>query len=429
MKLRLGAGYGAAETGIAAAEVMLQLYLLNFYIGQGLSPFLTGLALACAVALDAFADPLVGGISDRARPEMGRRRAFILGGSIFLSIAMPALFHPPSTGEAGLFAYLLISYLGVNLAMTLLSVPHSAMAGELVPDPSERTALFGFRLLFNCVGLLAGIISPSLSGSSGHGSIVIGVIALVSALITFRATRGLDILPAKPESNVPRQPMLNVMRSTLSNRSFLLLVLAFLIASVGRTFNSSLALYYYKYRLLLSEEQTTRVVLGLFVLVVTVSIVAWVLLARRYGKKRPAFAGILGLGLLTAIGYPLYPPGQLGGPILAAVLGGFFVASIILFESLVADMAEAERVRSGEAREGIFFGFWKMANKAARALGLALSGVALSGIGFSNTVTPGPEIAWKIALLFGPGVGACFIAAAVIFLGVQEPEKPVQNPV
>lgn len=430
MKLRLGAGYGAAETGIAAAEVVLQLYLLNFYISRGLSPFLAGLALALAVAIDALLDPLAGRISDRATFAMGRRRPFILLGALLLAAGFPALFHPPSALEdTALFLYLFALYLFVSLGMTVLSVPHSALAGELVSEPEKRTALFGFRLLFNCAGLLAGILSGGTGTTQDHGSgsIAIGSIVLVSALVTVFATRGLDA-PAHFSREARTAPLLTGFFSALENRAFVPLLLAFFTASVGRTLNSSLALYYYEHRLQLTLQEITVIVLGLFVLVVSVSIVAWVLLARRYGKKLPAFAGILGLAVMTAVAYPLFPAGKLAGPVSAAVIGGFLVASIILFESIVADIAEADGRIKGEPREGVYFGFWKMATKIARALGLALSGWSLSAIGF-NASAPlvDPHTAFLIAMLFGPGVAVFFFAAAAIFLFVRVPAAPVRQ--
>jgi Na+/melibiose symporter-like transporter len=424
MKWRLGAGYGAAEAGIAAAEVVLQLYLLNFYIGRGLNPFLAGLALALAVAVDALLDPLAGRISDRARFAMGRRRPFMLAGAVLLAFGFPALFYPPlALSEWALFGYLFLLYLFVSFGMTVLSVPHSAFAGELVPEPEQRTALFGFRLLFNCVGLLLGILSGGTSGALNHttGSFLVAGVVVLSTLATVVATRGLD-RPAVLSTGAQQTPLLTGFFSALRNRSFVPLLAAFFIASVGRTINSSLALYYYEYRLRLSTMEITAIILGLFVLVVSLSIIAWVLLARRFGKKAPAFAGILGLAIMTAIGYPLFPPGKLAGPIAAAVIGGFFVASIILFESLVADIAEEDSKSRGEPREGVYFGFWKMAVKIARALGLALSGWALGAIGFSTTkAATDPHIGFMVAMIFGPGVAVFFFAAAVIFLFVRVP--------
>ena len=55
--------------------------------------------------------------------------------------------------------------------------------------------------------------------------------------------------------------------------------------------------------------------------------------------------------------------------------------------SVQADVVDYDEVKSGEHREGLYFGLWKMTVKLSRALGLALSGFLLHAIGF-ETATP-----------------------------------------
>ena len=125
MRLWEKAGYGSAETGIVAAEVMIQLYLLKFYTSViGLAPSLAGLALALAVVWDAVSDPLMGHISDHSTFSGGKRRIYILVGALLLSLTFPTMFITfEIAGQWQLFSYLLVSYLLVNTATTIISVP------------------------------------------------------------------------------------------------------------------------------------------------------------------------------------------------------------------------------------------------------------------------------------------------------------------
>ena len=53
----------------------------------------------------------------------------------------------------------------------------------------------------------------------------------------------------------------------------------------------------------------------------------------------------------------------------------------------------------------------------ARAIGLACTGLLMASIGFDESApTHAPEVGFRIALVYGPFVGVCFIAAALIFL-------------
>jgi GPH family glycoside/pentoside/hexuronide:cation symporter len=49
----------------------------------------------------------------------------------------------------------------------------------------------------------------------------------------------------------------------------------------------------------------------------------------------------------------------------------------------VADVVDHDEAIRGVHREGLYFGFWRMGSKLARALGLAVAGFLLEIIGFS----------------------------------------------
>ena len=432
LPLRTRVGYGTAETGIVAVELFIQLYLLKFFTEVvGLRPALAGLALALAVIVDAVTDPLMGALSDHSRVPGGRRRFFLLVGGLALALCFPFLFHPPVlASQGGKFLFLLGSYALTNIAMTIIAVPHAALGGELSDDPNVRTQLFGFRLLFGNIGLLCGTLLPGLmltmyagpnaqTASRSNATLIIAVVVLLTAASSYLATMGED-RSAPTGKRVPLRLLpsafLHEVRGALGNRVFLPLFAAFFAAMIGRTLNSSLALLYYQHRLRLLETDVILYVLGLFILAITISIPLWVLLARRFGKKWPAFGGTLGLGLMTIVAYPLFPPGGLAGPLVAAVLGGICAGSIVLLDALVADIVDYDTLHSRETREGLYFGLWKMAGKAARAIGLALSGLALSWVGLAeNASRTSPDVGERLALLFGPGVGVFFVLAAVIF--------------
>ncbi|MBI1321466.1 MAG: MFS transporter [Candidatus Hydrogenedens sp.] len=434
---RVKAGYGTAEWGMSSAEVVLQIYLLLFYTQHvGLSAEWTGYALALAVLWDGITDPIMGFMSDRTRSRFGKRSPWIAAGAVGLAAAFLALFFPPPMEtQWQKFLYLLGSYMAVSTTMTLISVPHAALGGELSEDRNERNEIFGWRMLGKYGGFLLAVVllgittggeGPSgAAGTSGAGLAAVGIaIAVVgSAALSLYSVRGLDT----PGQRTPEQgrglwagikAFVRANFEAICNPVFAPLLAAFAIAQVGRTINASLALQYYTAYLHLTEPQVLLGILVPFVLFASPSIVVWVLLARRFGKKRPAFWGALLLGLFTVVTYPLLPAGVLWAPIVfSAGFGGFLVSSIILFDSLVADIADYDELRSGLHREGLYFGVWTLATKASRALGLAATGQMLGLIGYQEGVEEqSAAVAWRLALLFGPVVGACFMAAAVVFL-------------
>merc|ERR1712178_609623 len=109
------------------------------------------------------------------------------------------------------------------------------------------------------------------------------------------------------------------------------------------------------------------------------------------------------------ITYPFFPPGEVKYPLFMSVLGGFLVGAIVLLDSLVADIVDYDELKSGEHREGLYFGFWKMAIKASRGVSMAFTGTLLAAIGFQANQVQAPEVSERIAYLFGPGVGSFFL--------------------
>jgi GPH family glycoside/pentoside/hexuronide:cation symporter len=423
-------GYGLSEMGTTSAEVLIRLYLLIFYTDiVGLSPRLAGYAVALAVVWDAITDPLMGVLSDATRTRFGKRRPYIAIGGFALGISITLLFSAPMvTTPMGKFLYLLGCYILVNSSMTIVTVPHAALGRELTFDSAERTEVYGWRLLFGNFGFLTGTILPGvmLARFSGGGETsmrilahsraaeLIAVVIVVAALGTFFTTRGLDrIGTRRPRGGIGK--LLPSLFSVLKNKIFLPLFLAYFIATVGLSINSATALYFYRYRLLLPERQV-QLVLGVFIFVFCISLVVWVLVSRSLGKKMPAFYASLSLGILTSVIYPLAPAGRILLPMVVAVIGGFLVGSIVLLESLVADTVDYDELRTGQKREGIYFGFWKMSSKIARAGAIALAGNLLHVIGYVPNTEQLPEVSRKLALIFGPGVGVFILAGALVFL-------------
>jgi GPH family glycoside/pentoside/hexuronide:cation symporter len=418
-------GYGAGELGVAATEFFVRVYLLKLYVDTiGLSASVAGLVLALAVVWDAVTDPLMGEISDRTRSRFGRRRPWIGVGGLLTAGAFIVLFTPPpGAGQVAIAGYLLVAYMVFNTALTVIAVPHAALGGELSADPAIRNEVFGWRFLFANLGLVLGIVAPTVAAGRGggaeQGAVWLAAAVAVSGLLAVLATRGHDRADLSSGSGPSVAALKNSLSAVARSRAFRPLLAAYLVGSVGLTLNSSLALFYYEHRLLLDEREVFVWILLPFALVIALSIGGWVLLSKRLGRRPTAFAGVFLLGLGTTIVYPLFPPGSLAGPVIWGLMGGLLVGSVFLFDATVADVVDVDEALRGVHREGVFFGVWRMVSKLARAVGLAVTGWLLDVVGFApGAVEQTDEARWGLALAFGPGVGVLFIAGALLWLCV-----------
>lgn len=427
------AGYGTASVGLGAIELMLQVYLLELYILAGLKPSLAGLAIAVAVVWDAVSDPLMGIISDKTPSDspLGRRVPYLLGGALLLGVGFSFLFSPPSgAGQTAMFNNLLLWYLVVNTAMTLYSVPYLAIINDISAGEKERASFFGWRIVLGSIGLLVGIALPAyfapgnpqpsimeILSSRATTGIALGIIAGAGCI--FSAITILRFLKKHAEKNrsVPSAPYntITVFRQALASPLFRYLALGFIAIAIGRSFNSSLALPYYRSTLKFTEEQFGLIILTLTVFII-LSAPIWVRLANRFTKTTLFLSAVAALALLSTIAYPTIPPKAVYWVLLVASIGGLLVSSIVLLDSLFSDFVESEKERQSRDVSGAYYGIWRMLSKVARALGIACSGLLLSAIGYEEgSLSQDYSTERAIAWAFGPGV-AIFLGAGAFLI-------------
>lgn len=416
--------YALAESGIFAVEFFVRLQLLIYYTDVlKIESYLASIAAGAALVWDAFVDPYVGTLSDTFKSRWGNRKPFLVAGAVLIIPSLFWIFAPyTAAGTVAIFVQLLLSNLLLNTGITLVTVPHAAISAELSKDAAVRVRIFAARLLFANLGLILGLVIPAAFMGSGRSTgtapyEVFSQIALVMGVICFAAVivcvLSLKTTHSEQQKSAERS-FLNDLKLAARNRFFVALFIAGFLAYIAVAINSTLARFYYDHFLKLNEDELALVLI-VFILVWSFSVVLWVTLADKFGKDLPATVGIVGLGFMTIISYPFFPEGKLAGPIAAAVLGGIFTGCILLFDSYVADAADIDSAKSGQNRDGLYFGLWKFGIKASRGVAVALSGMLLWAIGYQAGVTPDETVKFRIALLFGPAVGSIFVLSGLVF--------------
>ena len=142
--------------------------------------------------------------------------------------------------------------------------------------------------------------------------------------------------------------------------------------------------------------------MGLMLICVTISLPFWQWVGRKMDKG-PAYA--LGMLVGGAGGGADLLPAASAPPLIylfVSVLAGFgFSAQWIFPWAMVADVADYDRVETGQQRSGMYYGVWGLATKISEALALAAVGWILTGFGYVPNVeqtSPGP--AWHPPVLW-----------------------------
>ena len=433
------AAYGTANTGKVAVEMMLQLFLFDFYTRLlGLSPILAGTAFAIAILWDAVSDLVVSIGLFKARRRGLLYTSVIFIGAIVLGLSIALLFSASaSQSELSLFLQLLVAYSLVNTGMTLIDLPQTSMSAELSDQSDDRNKLLASRLGLGILGLIIGSTVPGLFLGDGAdelaaaaqsrttGGYVLAGLVVLAAGVTCLVLRRVD-----RDSSQGREielPTFQDARSVFFEEHFRGIFTASVIAAVARTINAALALLYYRIVLQLSEADVTRIIFPVFTLSIILSIPLWIKLSKQYGKARPAWVSVGLLGIMGIIAYPILPAGLVWPPILVSIIGGIFCGSVFLVDSMITDLIDRDEEATGKRKESLFFALQKSGVKISRAIAFVAIGGALQLSGIDVNVTETSESGRLfIVLLFGVVVGIGFVACAY-FIRKTEAIFPVKT--
>jgi len=434
-KLSVGVklGYGAADFGGNLFFTATAFVLMNYLTDTvGLAAALAGIALMVGRIWDAFYDPIIGFLSDRTKTKMGRRRPFMLGGAIPLFIAMIIMFTNPSLvlgsgiSQPVLFIYTMVVYIILCTTYSTVNIPYSSLGPELTTDYNERTSLNGYRFGFAGIGTLlgAGLALPivAMAPDKNLGFVLMGTIfgavLLVSTLTTVFSVRESDAVRAANSMGFWK-----TYSEVFKNKPYLFILMSYILHILAITIASAIVIYYFKY-ILGAEGMTTYamlILIGVAILFIPVSVA----MSKKTGKKLVYGLGFIimavGLMVLFSIGHT---QGVAFNLIMMAFMGigmGFLYA---MPYSIVADAIEYDYLRTGERREGAFFGIWTWGLKIGQALAAFIMGLTLEAMGYvANAMPQSASAQLGIRLFLGPISAGVFILAAVVLYFYPITEK------
>lgn len=122
----------------------LAFQVFNIYLG--VSPAWIARALLCKLVFEAVWDSVFGWWSDNTRTRFGRRRPFILVGSILAGLMLPVMFMVQHDwSEIHYFWFMVGSMALLVPIMSCFYMPFQSLGYELTPDYNERTTVQAWR--------------------------------------------------------------------------------------------------------------------------------------------------------------------------------------------------------------------------------------------------------------------------------------------
>lgn len=430
--------FGAGDLGPAITANISIFYLLIFFTNvAGIPAGLAGSILLIGKIWDAVNDPLVGVLTDRTISRWGRRLPWMFYGAIpfgisfFLQWIVPPFNRDANANVWGLFWYYVFIGVISQVFYTVVNLPYTAMTPELTKDYDERTSLNSFRFAFSIGGsifslLLAKVIVDNIAERQQQYLVLAGICALISVLglywcvwgvrhriIAFEAQRTSHEEPA----SIPITEQLTIV---FSNRPFLFVIGIYLFSWLAVQITASVIPFFVIYWMRLKESEVPIALIGvqgtaLFMLFV------WSAVSKRVGKKAVYFMG-MGLWIIAQAGLFFLQPTQVRLMYILAVMAGFGVSTAYLVPwSMMPDVIELDELKTGQRREGIFYGFMVLLQKCGLAIGLFLVGIALETSGFQESavgqaalpVQPDSAL-FAIRIATGPIPAICLICGLIL---------------
>lgn len=383
-------GFGVGSLGIATMLNVPTVFfpvLMTTVLGQ--SAALAGALLTISKLYDILADIAIGVASDRTKSRMGRRRPYLAAGAIIGAASLVMVFIPPAITGWALTAYMAVALIIYSTGYSLFAVPYVAMAGEMTDGYHERTRLLSFRTFFIAIGQLlaaagmAALVDWGGGGAQGYALLgaASGTIVFTTMMLSFIGTRNARKVEWV-EAKGPRPPRMEQVKTIIGNTPFMQLMGAKTFLYLAISIISTTKLLFLLNVLKVGYE-------GLVHLTMSQNIVAmlivpfWTWAGRKFGKTRSYQAAILILSSLYASYYFTSEGITVLELWIRGAVNGIAASGVTLMGiSMLPDVMEFDRKRTGARREGVFSSIYAFMEKVAFAIGPGLMGVLFAVAGF-----------------------------------------------
>jgi GPH family glycoside/pentoside/hexuronide:cation symporter len=412
--LSLCLGFGVGSLGISILLNTVTTFfpaLMTTVLGQ--SAALAGLLLTVSKLYDVVADIVIGTVSDRTRSRLGRRRPYLLAGAIVSALSFVLIFVPPKVEGTALILYMFVALIVYSTGYSLFSVPYVAMSGEMTDGYHERTRLLSYRAFFIAIGqTLSAAGTAALitwAGGGSHGYAVMGLTtgAIMTAALAasfFGTARARRVYVQHSAPLGSREAL----RTLVSSRPFVLLMSVKLTQYMAIAIVNTTKLLFLLN--VLHVGYAGLVLLALVQNIVSaVSLPVWVRLARRIGKKRAYIIAIAALAAVYASWFWTGPGITSAGIWVRGAINGIAAAGVTLMSnSMLPDVMEYDRLRTGRRREGVFSGIYTILEKVAYAVGAGVVGLLLAAFGYI------PTLQGQLVQQPGSAITALYAGASII---------------
>jgi len=422
--------YGSGDLSFSLLTTAMALLYFDFLVNvAGVAPQLAGLSIGIGRIYDALNDVVIGTLSDRTRSRWGRRRPYLLFGTVpFAASFIFMWLSPHMNSQFALAIYYTVMYMLFDTFFTLVNVPYVALTPDLAPSYDERTSLHAYRMAFSIVFGLAGAVAPlmivdALAGPGASLAARRSAYALMSAILAVASIPPLYLVFAtsreRPEyQSLPTPSLGESLRYAVTNRPFVIAAGVYLLTWIPLDLIQFVLVFLIRDCFHLGGAERDLIFVVLFAIAAAL-LPFWVWVAHRWSKKLAYQLGIAFLAaVLTVLSF--ISPGNVVLIVTLAGLAGIGLsAAHAIPQAILPDVIEWDELRSGNRYEAAYYSIIGIIQKFVSAATIALTGSILSWAGYVMNQSEGlaqpPRALVAIRFLTGP-LPAVFFALGIVLV-------------
>lgn len=391
----------------------------------GLSLSAIASAMLLSRIFDAITYPMIGQLSDYTYRKTGSRKPWIAAGTVISVLGLWFLYRPPADVTIGYYTlWTIVTYVGWKLT----EIPYGAWSYGLSGDYVQRARVQVWRSIAMIVGGMVFFVVPQISKKLGlttttemnlqtlsFSAIVIAVcVPLLNAWSLSRVADGTAPLPTK--NPIGLGDWRGVIRAIAGNRAMLHLLSAFVPVAFICAMALAVNYLFVDAYLHLSEQLPTIMLVSTPFALLGLPFWGWVFM--KFERHR-VWAVSLVLSALAYSTISFAPVGIDGLWLVAAanaVTNFCLMATAIAVPSMMGDIVDDERLRSGEDRGGLYSAVSAFTGKSMAGVAGAAGLYLLDLLGFDATAaeqTAQGTFAIKLIAAWVPTLGMACGAALI----------------
>lgn len=390
--LKTKIAYGSIEFSNTLGMILFTSFGMYYLTDiAGISPGIAGTITAVATLINAIVGPIFGVLSDSCTSKYGRRRPFILASALPAGLIVWLLFTDVGLSGGAKVFYFFVMVVLLYAVLCLLDVPYTSLGAEITKDYDERSSLNFWRSLFCQVSsIIAGAFPISIAAAIGTAvnneskgwsimALLFGIASTVMILIGWRGTRGQEKHREDNEKFSLKDSL-----STFKNRAFVHVICLYSAGIAAYSIGLMVNVYYMTSYVQMSEAQVT-----IALVIFNVAAVCWLplipIVSKKFSKKAAwvVFFSIWALSILMM--YLFVQPGDATLVYIFSAIGG--AGSMVAYTvgwAMLPDCIEVDEFKTGQRREGLYYGILTIVQKGSSALVIFIGGLLLETIGYDE---------------------------------------------